>query len=100
MNKLFKILGLKPRLSREAIEAYLNRLPDVIQVDWVRNDDFIVGEVKAGEHTFMTQGKDAQDFIDMVNDGVVMINKIPKNYREIILKTYIPSFDIQKLIQT
>lgn len=93
MNKIFKILGVKPRLSREVVEAYLDRLPDVIEVGWIRNDDFIVGKVKAGEHTFMTQGKNAQDFIDMVNDGVVMINRVPKDYRAIILKTYIPPLE-------
>ena len=92
MKKLLQILGIKPKLSREAFEAYFNRLPDNIEVGWVRTDKFIVGSVKAGDYEFKTQGIDADDFIDMVNDGVVMINRVPKEYIEIIknIHTYNP----------
>lgn len=93
MNKILKILGFKPNLSREALVAHLNKLPDNIEVDWFRNGDLIVGKVIAGEHTFMTQGKNAKDFIEMVNDGVNMINRIPKDYRDVIIAAYKPPLE-------
>lgn len=88
MKKLLQKLGFGPKLSREAFEAYYHRLPETIEVGWFRNGKFIVGKVTAGDSEFMTQGVGADDFVDMVNDGVVMINRIPKEYIEIIKNTH------------
>jgi len=103
-NRIFgKILGAltpRPKLDSAALLAYLNRLPDGIQIHWFRDGDFIVGEVKAGGHIFMTQGKNAEDFIYMVNDAVISANKIPEDYIKFVrgIKTFIPpESELQKL---
>jgi len=92
---LVKSLFFKPKLSREAFEAYFHRLPDNIEVKWFRDRNFIVGEVTAGENKFVTQGKDADDLIEMVNDAVITVNSIPKEYIEAIrqYKTYKPPLE-------
>lgn len=84
MNKFLKILGIQPKLSQEALDAYFNRLPEQVQVDWFRSGEFIVGQVTADGQNFMTQGKDAEDFIGMVNDAIFTYNEIPEEYRDII----------------
>lgn len=85
----------KPKLAKEAFFAYFYRLPDVIQVKWFRDGDFIVGEVTAGEHKFVTQGKTADDFIEMVNDAIIVANSIPQDYIDVVrqYKTYRPSLE-------
>lgn len=79
-------------LSREAIKAYFQRLPDTIQVTWFRDSGYIVGKIKAGENEFVTQGKNAEDFIAMVNDAVMTVYDIPVEYDDLIksIKTYSP----------
>lgn len=84
MNKLLRILGIQPKLSQEALDAYFNRLPEQVQVDWFRSGEFIVGQVTADGQNFMTQGKDAEDFIGMVNDAIFTYNEIPEEYRDMI----------------
>jgi hypothetical protein len=88
MNKLLQFFTPKSKLSDEAFLAYFNKLPDSIEVSWFRSDGFIVGKVVAGENEFMTQGKNPRDFIDMVNDGVVMVNRIPESYRGAISRAH------------
>ncbi|MDD2785504.1 MAG: hypothetical protein PHS79_01265 [Patescibacteria group bacterium] len=82
----------KPALSPEAYFAYFHRLPDQIKVDWFRDDGMIVGKVLAGDKQFMTQGKDADDFIRMVNMSVVTAFNIPEDYFDIVnqTRTYTP----------
>lgn len=90
-------------LSREAFEAYYNRLPKDIEVSWFRDGNFIVGKVSAGENEFMTQGKNADDFINMVNDTVISVHRIPKEYFSSVKKahTYMPPYaEKQKLEDT
>ena len=64
----------------EAFWAYFNKLPNRIEVTWVRDGDLIVGEVKADDITFKTQGKSAQEFVDMVNDSLFAVYEIPIDY--------------------
>lgn len=80
------------QLSYEALVAYFHRLPDAVQVDWFRDGDFIIGNVKAGDNEFVTQGQDADDFINMVNESVITVNNIPYEYFDVIkeLKSYMP----------
>jgi len=85
MLNIFKNL-FRPKLSTEAFFAYFHRLPSKIQVDWFRDSNFIVGQIKAGDHEFKTQGKDAKDFIRMVNDAVYTVFDIPKDYLPLIEK--------------
>lgn len=92
MLKALKRIIFKPRLSREALEAYFFRLPNAIQVSWFRDGKFIVGKVNAGEHEFMTQGKNADDFMNMVNDAIYAVEDIPEDYIDVIqkMRTYKP----------
>jgi len=75
-------------LSQEAFEAYFNRLPENIEVSWFRDGKFIIGNIKAGESRFVTQGLDAEDFIDMVNDAVITVSGVPKQYYDVIRQTH------------
>jgi hypothetical protein len=87
LRKLFK-----PALFPEAYFAYFHKLPSQITVSWFRDSGMIVGKVQAGGLEFMTQGKDAADFIRMVNESVVIAFNIPDDYFDIInrTKTYTP----------
>lgn len=83
---LFKFLPQK-KLSIEAFLAYYHRLPARIQVSWFRDGKMIVGEVSDGKKRFMTQGKNADDFVDMVNDALMTIYDIPREYCEVISRS-------------
>lgn len=95
MSIIHKLFRSKDKLSKEAFEAYFHKLPNDIEVRWFRDGDFIVGKVVAGEFKFVTQGKDADDFIEMVNDAVIAVNSIPKEYIDVIkqYKTYKPPLE-------
>lgn len=92
MINALKRLIFKPRMSREALEAYFFRLPSAIEVSWFRDGKFIVGKVTAGEREFMTQGKNADDFMNMVNDAIYAVEDIPEDYIDAIqkMRTYKP----------
>lgn len=83
MQKI-KNFFIKPRLSQEAFYAYYNRLPDTVQVSWKRDGGMIVGNVKAGGKEFFTQGRDVDDFVDMVNDSLYTVYEIPFDYIDAI----------------
>lgn len=94
------VARLRGPLSIEAIEAYYHKIPNSIQVSWERDGDMIVGTVKAGNHEFYTQGKDADDFIEMVNDAVYTVYEIPFEYLDVIerLKPFSPSLEQRKAL--
>lgn len=97
MTNFIKHIFFRPRLSREAWLAYFHRLPDTIEVDWQRDGGFIIGRVRAGEHRFCTQGRNAREFIEMVNDAIYAVFDIPEAYSG-TLKSYAPNHeDMQKL---
>ena len=77
---------LKPHLIQEAFIAYCHRLPQVIEVDWNREDGYIIGRVRAGGKEFITQGKDGADFIQMVNESLFTVYKIPDEYFSLMKK--------------
>lgn len=72
----------KPRLEPEAFLAYLQRLPDDIEVEWKREDDAIVGKVHFDNFSFATQAKSVKDFVYCVNEGVLIANNTPDEYLE------------------
>jgi hypothetical protein len=74
------------KLEPEVIECYSNKLPNSIQVKWFRDGRFIVGEVEAGKYKFMTQGRNAKEFISMVNDALLAVCEVPEDYVEFFLK--------------
>ncbi len=83
----------EPDLPRESFIAYFNRLPDSIEVEWKRDGNFFVGRVKAGEYEFVTQGRNAREFIDTVNSSVSIVYDIPRRYIDLMMKvkTYLPA---------
>lgn len=100
--KKIKRCFLKPSLSPQAFEAYFYRLPKTLEVKWERDsvDNFIVGWISDGKKEFMTQGKDAKDFIEMVNDAVYTYFDIPEDYVHALskLRTYNPpTTEMEKL---
>lgn len=93
IDKLKRIFGFRPTLDHEAFYAYLNKLPEAIQVSWCRDGDFIVGDIVADGYKFMTQAKSAEEFIEMVNDSLLTVYEIPKEYFDALLRvrTFIPN---------
>ena len=87
-NKLqqLKRAVIKPQLIREAFIAYGNRLPQVIKVDWKRENGYIVGWVQAEGREFVTQGKNGTDFIQMVNESLFTVFNIPEEYFSLMKK--------------
>jgi len=87
-------------IFKEALECYLTRLPKDISVKWRRDErGFIVGKIIVNDNEFVTQGKDAKDFIEMVNDTIFSVYEIPTEYINKIGKNYfIPSVEqLEKL---
>ncbi len=86
-NKLFG-----QQIFKEALEAYFYKLPNIINVEWFRDDGFIIGKIHSDGKVIMTQGKDADDFIEMVNSAIQTAYDIPKNYYKTLknIKAYSP----------
>lgn len=84
---------IKTEIYPEAFFAYFHKLPSEIKVEWFRDDGMIVGKVIADHKEFMTQGVNANDFIQMVNESLITTFDIPDDYFDIILKarSYQPS---------
>ena len=79
---------------QEAFDCYLNKLPVNIKVEWERdeNDGFIVGHINADNNTFIAQGKNAKEFIEMVNDAIYAVYDIPPQYiSQLGYKKYYPN---------
>lgn len=95
VRRLAHILQPEPDISAEALSAYFQKLPDSIQVHWERSDALIVGQVVAGEFTFVTQGRNAGDFVEMVHDAVYTVFDIPDEYRR-FMKAYTPPEEVRK----
>ncbi|MFH1182697.1 MAG: hypothetical protein V1690_00340 [Candidatus Moraniibacteriota bacterium] len=81
LKKIIKCF-IKPQLSKEAFFAYFHRLPDKIQVKWKKENGFIIGTITDGDKIYHTQGKGAEDFVDMVNDAVYTMHEVPEEYYE------------------
>lgn len=91
----------KPEIYPEAFFAYFHKLPQKIDVSWFRDEGMIVGKVQAGDKEFITQGKNVDDFIRMINESVITVFNIPQDYFEIISKTrsYLPLAEERKLLE-
>jgi len=92
---------IKPEIFPEAFFAYFHKLPENIRVEWVRDGEYIVGNITAGDKKFITQGLDADDFVQMVNESVVAAFDIPRNYIDLILKNklFSPSTSDRKKLE-
>jgi hypothetical protein len=94
--KRVKNFLFQPDLSQEAFEAYYHRLPEKINVDWVRDGKYIIGKVVADEYKFTTQGESVEDFVEMVNDSIYTVNGVPFEYIDAIkkAKAYNPPLEV------
>ena len=83
---------LKPKLHQEVFDAYFHKLPKKIQVKWFRDEGYIIGNINTGNNKFSTQGKNADDFIEMINDAIFTMYDVPEDYVDVISKahTYLP----------
>ena len=98
VNFLRRISFSRPDYSREAFEAYFHKLPSPVQVSWFRDGKYIVGRIIAGDHELMTQGQNAEEFIEMVNDAVHTAFDIPEDYKNLmrVAKPYNPPEEDRK----
>lgn len=89
---------IKSEIFPEAFFAYFHKIPNNIQVEWFRDGEYIIGNVTAGNKKFVTQGLDADDFIRMVNESLILTFDIPQNYIDLILKNklFTPSIEERK----
>lgn len=79
--KVIARIAPQKNLFRESFDCYNQKLPKNVNVNWKREDDgYIVGNVNADGYEFMTQGKNAKDFIEMVNDAIYATYEIPPQY--------------------
>lgn len=93
LDKLKKLIARKPELYRESFDAYFNRLPNAIMVNWFRDGDFVIGKVETEDGTsFMTQAKSSDEFVEMVNDALFAVYGIPKEYFDNLMavKKFLP----------
>jgi len=77
----------KKPLVKEQFEAYFNRLPDSFDIDWRKDGDFIVANLKVNdgeEYTF--QVISAEEFVEVMNNILFEANQIPYNYQKEISK--------------
>lgn len=73
-------------LDLTVFQCQWQKLPNSIEVSWFRDGRFIVGQVNAGEYKFMTQGRNAKEFIEMVNDALLAVYEVPEDYLDIFLR--------------
>lgn len=83
----------KKKLEPEAYFAYLNRLPNNIKVGWKRSNNGIVGIVKIDKFSFGVQAKNADEFVNAVNEGLLVAYDTPEEYLTVLLenKKFIPA---------
>ena len=85
MRNPFKFLFTK-KYEFEVVDCFWQKLPHTIEVKWFRDGKFIVGEVKADNYKFITQGENAKEFIEMVNDALFSVYEVPNDYFDLFLK--------------
>jgi len=76
----------KPKLDKEALEAYFHKLPSEIDINWFRDGKYIIGKIEADGYKFMTQAVSAKEFVEMVNDALFTVYKIPEDYFDALEK--------------
>lgn len=76
-------LSWKNQIIYEVLLCYRDKLPsDDIEVSWKRDGKFIVGVIKVGKDTYMTQGRTAKEFVEMVNDALYAAYEVPPFYAQ------------------
>ncbi|MFH1047625.1 MAG: hypothetical protein V1738_04950 [Patescibacteria group bacterium] len=73
----------------EVLSHHKDNLPNSnVEVSWVRDGEYIVGEIKIGNDSLMTQGRTAKEFVEMVNDTIYAAYDIPVKYAEALGGAY------------
>ncbi|MFH1620633.1 MAG: hypothetical protein ABIB04_00950 [Patescibacteria group bacterium] len=87
MNFLRKIFRKEP-IYPEVVTAYFNKLPKYIQVEWFRDSNFIVGKIVTDTNDeLFTQGRNPDDFVEMVNDAVYTAYDVRPQYIDVMHRT-------------
>lgn len=96
-----KLFLFPPKKYREVFDAYYFRLPENITVNWERDGNFIIGKVTAGNNKFVTQGKSADDFVEMVNDAIYTSFGVPLEYIDEIKKArpFYPPIEVRRQLE-
>lgn len=78
---------------QEVVMANFNKLPDKIEITWFRDGEYIIGNIKTEDNTYMTQAVSADEFVEMVNDTLLAAYEIPQNCINIIrnMKKFVPT---------
>ncbi len=81
------------RPCQEVVTANFNKLPDKIEITWFRDGEYIIGNIKTEDNTYMTQAVSADEFVEMVNDTLLAAYEIPQNCINIIrnIKKFVPT---------
>ena len=82
LNSIKRMFGRS--LSHEAVLAYWHKLPNRIQVEWLRDGKFIIGRIDADGTKLITQALSAKEFVDMVNEAVLAAYDISEQYFKIL----------------
>lgn len=82
MKILSKLFSDKEFIHEE-YEAFFNKLPEKVAVDWNKDGKWIVGKIFIQDENdiLYTQAKDPDEFLDMVNDAVYMHFEIKDKYK-------------------
>lgn len=95
LRKLFK-----PEIYPEVFFANFHKLPSRITVEWFKDEGMIIGKVMADGKEFMTQGANADEFVEMVNESIITVFDVPYEYFDIIKQSRSyspPSEEYEKL---
>ena len=100
---MFQIRKRHIQIDNEALDAYLSRVPNHIEVAWKKEGKLFVGKVRYDDNEFATQASNYVDFIRMVSDGLLVSLDIPLDYVDYIYSkrpVFQPSVDELKKLQS
>lgn len=87
MNFLRKIL-LKEPIYPEVVTAYFHKLPKRIQVEWFRDSGLIIGRIVTDTNDeFFTQGRNPEEFVEMVNDAIYTAFDVKPEYSNVLRRS-------------
>jgi hypothetical protein len=83
LSLIKRALSWDNEIIYEVLAHHRLNLPNTnIQVSWVKDGEYIVGTIKAGTESFMTQGRTAKEFVEMVNDALYAVFGVPPEYAQ------------------
>lgn len=87
MLDIFKSLNpFGPKIDPDLFRAFYIRTPEIIEVKWKKEGDYFIGRVSYEDCSFGTQGKTVEEFIDMVNEGIVISCNVSNEYIPLLRK--------------